>query len=86
MLIRDAVQRLVHSFSVPEEEIESLYQSQKVGPKRSTFLNIVFFFLGISLLIIGVYKTYLLTSQPDPHGAVLKRFKETSKEKNKSDK
>ena len=44
MLIRDAVQQLVHSFSVPEEEIESLYQSQKVGPKRSTFLNIVFFF------------------------------------------
>lgn len=76
MQIRDAMEKLVESFPVPEQELEALYLDQESEGKNSVFVNILFFFIGVSLLAVGVYKTYLFTSQEDPHGAVRERVSE----------
>lgn len=84
MRIKEAVEQLVNSLPLPEEELEQIYKAQDTGPKRSTFINIVFFFIGMSLLVIGVYKTYLFSSQEDPHGAVLRQYEQAEVEKVKT--
>lgn len=72
MQIKHAVEQLVASIPIPEEQLEQLYKEQYTRERKSVFLNMLFFFIGMSLLLIGVYKTYLFTSQPDPNGAVRK--------------
>ena len=76
MQIKHAVEQLVGSVLIPDEKINELYNEQYTKPKKSVILNMLFFVVGMALLIIGVYQTYLFTSQQDPHGAVLKRMNE----------
>lgn len=85
MQIKQAVEQLVASVDIPEEKLLELYHAQYTRPKKSVFLNMLFFVIGIILLIIGVYKTYLFTSQQDPHGAVLKRIESSQDGNNRGE-
>jgi hypothetical protein len=76
MQIKDAVEQLVTSVPLPEQELEEMFLGQNTGPRRSPMLNIFFFFVGMTLLGIGIYRTYLFTSQEDPHGAVIKQYED----------